>query len=262
MLPNFVVIGAMKGGTSSLARYLRAHPDVFMATPKEPKFFTRYWDEGLGWYEQLFAGAGDAKAVGEASTDLTLAPDIPGIPERVHAVLPDVRLVYVVRHPVRRTQSHYEYRAVPRGDHRAETLPIAEALHAFPRYVDGSRYAFQLEQYLDLYPRERVLVISSDRLRDDRRATIRRVFDFIGVDPDFDSPTFDQEFRTTAELRQSEGRKGGGVRRWLRGGRREPVTVDTTLTEEVERWLWSQFDPDLARLREIVGPDFDLWGRA
>lgn len=259
MLPNFVVVGAMKGGTSSLARYLQVHPDVFMATPKEPKFFTRHWDQGRGWYEDLFADAGDAKAIGEASTDLTMAPDIAGIPERVHSLLPEARLVYVVRHPVERTRSHYEYRALPRGDVRAETLPIAEALHAFPRYVDASRYAFQLEQYLEHYPRDRVLVISSDRLRNDRRATIRSVYEFVGVDADFDSSTFDQEFRRTADLRKW----GSWKRRPLRGLRRPVrVTVDTTLAEDVEAWLWSQFDPDLVRLRDLVGPDFDLWGRA
>jgi hypothetical protein len=259
VLPNFVVIGAMKGGTSSLAHYLKAHPDVFMATPKEPKFFTRHWERGPGWYEDLFAGAGGATAIGEASTDLSMAPDIPGIPERMHSLVPDARLVYAVRNPVERTRSHYEYRALPRGETIAETLPIADALRAFPRYIDASLYAFQLEQFLELYPRDRVLVISSDRLRNDRRATIRTVYEFLGVDPGFDSPAFDEELRRVEVLRAQGGWK---QRRSFRRRPSAPVDVDSTLTEEVEAWLWSQFDPDLARLRAIVGPDFDLWGRA
>lgn len=94
-LPNFLVIGAMKAGTTSMHRYLDAHPDVFMATQKELNFFIEElnWSKGLGWYEERFAEAGDATARGEASPGYAGYPVRRGVPERIAATLPDARFV-------------------------------------------------------------------------------------------------------------------------------------------------------------------------
>ena len=78
----------MKTGTSSLASYLREHPEVFMTTPKEPGYFSLRWDKGGDWDEGLFVGAGDAVARGEASTNYTKAPSLPHVPERMVGLLP------------------------------------------------------------------------------------------------------------------------------------------------------------------------------
>src|SRR3954463_6324498 len=85
MLPNFLIIGAMKGGTTSLYHYLRPHPEVFMPVTKELHFFVAEKNLllGPGWYERRFRGAGDAIAVGEASTDYTKYPLYQGVPERI-----------------------------------------------------------------------------------------------------------------------------------------------------------------------------------
>src|SRR5204863_2222453 len=85
MLPNFLIIGAQKSGTTSLYRYLQMHPDVFMPRNKEPDFFVaeRNWPMGLDWYEAHFAAARDAIAIGEASTTYTMYPHYAGVPERV-----------------------------------------------------------------------------------------------------------------------------------------------------------------------------------
>src|SRR6266568_6603804 len=92
-LPNFFVIGAMKAGTTSLYEYLFAHPNVFLPTEtKEPAFFARNWRRGEGWYRSLFAGAGDAVAVGEASTSYTKYPTITTVPDRMASVVPEARL--------------------------------------------------------------------------------------------------------------------------------------------------------------------------
>lgn len=115
-LPTFVVIGAMKAGTVSLRHYLDEHPDVFLGRGGmfgEPNYFVAEynWSRGRAWYESLFADAdadaGQAGAIGECSPSYTMAPAFPGVPERMAAVIPDARLVYVVRDPVARMQSMY-----------------------------------------------------------------------------------------------------------------------------------------------------------
>ena len=107
-LPDFVVIGAPKSGTTSLWSYLRAHPQIYMTPEKEPEFFNdeEHWSRGVSWYERLFADAGDALVVGEASVRYAAyRPASASVPQRMAGVIPDAKLVYVVRHPVHRMVS-------------------------------------------------------------------------------------------------------------------------------------------------------------
>src|SRR5436190_12136822 len=101
MLPHFVVIGAMKAGTTSLWHYLRAHPRVYMPRIKELRYFQKggALSRGLAWYEAQFAAAEPGQLAGEASPGYTKYPHQTGVPERMAAVIPDARLVYVVRDP-------------------------------------------------------------------------------------------------------------------------------------------------------------------
>src|SRR5262245_7209987 len=104
--PNFLVIGAMKCGTSSLYQYLRSHPQVFMPNdPDEVNFFSRRdlerWSE---WYRRLFAEAGSAVAIGERSTNYTKYPSIPDVPTRIARSIPDAKLIYLIRDPIERAR--------------------------------------------------------------------------------------------------------------------------------------------------------------
>jgi len=125
-LPTFVIIGAAKCGTTSLAQQLSQHPEVFMAADKEPNFFIEQltWSKGLDWYRSLFADAGQAKAVGEASTMYSDFPESAGAAARMAGVIPDAKLVYVVREPIARMKSLYSW-YVQAG---FETRSITEAL--------------------------------------------------------------------------------------------------------------------------------------
>src|SRR6185295_6140807 len=108
--PDFVVIGAMKCGTSTLHVQLAAQPGFFMSEPKEPNFFSddAEFARGEGWYRGLFAGAGEGDLRGESSTHYTKLPTHPRTVERLASELGrDLRFVYVVRHPVDRLVSHY-----------------------------------------------------------------------------------------------------------------------------------------------------------
>jgi hypothetical protein len=276
--PTFLIIGAMKAGTTSLYRYLAEHPQVFMARPKELNFFVQElnWERGIDWYEERFAGASSsAIALGEASTSYTKHPEFQGVPERIAERLPDVRLVYLVRHPVERMVSQYLHRLSNGKEHR----PIEKALGSDPIYLNPSRYAMQLARYLEWFPRDRVLLVKSEDLRRSREATLGCIHRFIGVDPRFRSSAIDQEFYTRDDRRRS-GRVMSrvrlapatrairsvvprGIRRRLVRAIGRPLEAgDAVITDELRVRLEDLVRGDVMRLRSYLGSGFDGWGIA
>jgi hypothetical protein len=275
-LPTFLVIGAMKGGTTALFQYLTAHPDVFMATPKELKFFieARNWRQGIGWYESKFEPGAGAKARGEASPGYTMLPGFPGVPERIKQVVPDVKLIYVMRDPIERMISHYYHRR----SHRKESRSFHKAMRD-RSYVAASMYAYQLDAYLEHFPREQLLLLTSESLRDDRLTTLRRVFEFIDVDPDHAAAapsvstnrTLDKEVQPVAmeRMRGSVAHRVAAtvVPRRARVLVRKVTTRSVTeeeleLPPDLRANALEVLRPDIARLRTLMGPDFDGWGLA
>ena len=277
MLPTFLIIGTMKGGTTSLYNYLSGHPQVFMSATKELHYFVadKNLVRGQRWYERNFRDTDGAISVGEASPDYTKYPIYPGVPARIANTMPGVKLLYVIRNPLDRIRSHYLH-DVARG---RERRPMSEAVPANLHYLAPSRYALQIEQYLEHFPREQMLVITSEALRSDRGATMRRVHEFLGVDAEWSAPVQQKEFNSIAAksapsplllaARRLPGastlrlRAPGPVavaERLLRGPRR-PVDVEAaTMSEEMQRRLIDELTPDLERLRGHLGHGFDAWG--
>jgi len=158
-----------------------------MSREKELDYFVAEfgWGRGIAWYEQQFASA---KVRGEASPRYTMYPLYAGIPERAARLVPDARLIYMVREPVSRTVSHYFHASV----HASEDRSIGQAL-AIPthnEYVLPSLYHTQLQQWLRFFPRDQFLVIAAEDLYRDRAATLQRVFRFLAVEESFSSPRF------------------------------------------------------------------------
>jgi hypothetical protein len=192
-LPNLVVIGGLKCGTTSLHHYLNLHPEVAMSRPKELNFFVEElnWPLGVDWYASHFSATDRVR--GESSPHYTSRPRFVGVAERMRSVVPEARLIYMVRDPIDRLLSHYVHN---RGG-GYEDRPLAEAL-ADPdsAYVVRSRYFLQLEPYLDAFGRERIEIVTREELKAERAATLRRVFGFLEVDPGFSSDQFEREWET------------------------------------------------------------------
>jgi hypothetical protein len=192
-LPNLVVIGGLKCGTTSLHHYLNLHPEIGMSRPKELNFFVAElnWPLGRDWYASHFRGAGRVR--GESSPHYTNRPRFDGVAERLAGTLPGARLIYMVRDPIDRMLSHYLHNIGGGYDDR----PLEEALSdPDTAYVDRGRYFFQLEPFLERFDDERIHLVTREELKRDRAATMRRVFGFLGVDPDFTSPQFEREWET------------------------------------------------------------------
>lgn len=179
-LPDFLLIGATKGGTTSLHRWLGGHPGVWMPPDKELRYFTTQheWGRGPDWYAAQFADAPEGAVVGEASNAYTRHPVYDGVPARIAAMLPEARLVYVVRDPMARIESHYRHRLVTGIEWRAP----ARALRADPRYVAASLYGHQVARYLEHFPVRQLLVLRSEEMFADPDAALARLGAFLGID--------------------------------------------------------------------------------
>ena len=210
VLPNLFIIGAAKSGTTSLHRYLDAHPEICMSEPKEPRLFAEPdWEARLPQYAAMLPAAA-APVRGESSTLYSRYPIVRGVPERIAATAPEARLIYMVRDPVERVLANWVQRYSRREEHR----PLAAALSNLDdprnRYVSASRYATQLEQWLRWFEPERILVIEQDQLRDDRAGTLTRVHRFLGVKPEVPA-NVGAEFNRSADKR---GMTPAAARRW------------------------------------------------
>ena len=274
MLPNLIVIGAERCGTTSLHRYLRSHPQVFMSEKKELDYFVaeRNWRRGRRWYERQFET--DAPIRGESSPAYTAYPLYAGVPARLADLVPGAKLVYLVRDPVERAISALHLARALGIEHR----PAAEALTGLERnpYVARSRYATQLEQYLAHFPTEAVAVIDSGELRSGRSETMRRIFRFLGVDEGFWSPVMELERNAARERRRNlAGRALWGIGWRTIGSRRSrqvlqnvpawagrPFTSPlppTVLDPDLRSRLESALADDAARFRALTGMRFESW---
>ena len=277
-LPTFIVIGAMKGGTTSLWEYLRAHPQVFMPEAKEIQYFSNpgRYERGLDWYLEHFAGATDEIAVGEASTNYTKHPRRAGTPGRMAALVPDVRLVYMLRDPIARIRSHYVQLAHRHGERR----PLAVVVRENPELLDISRYRMQIDQYLEHFDASQLLVITSEALRDDREATLGQVFAFLGVNTTVPPLATETELHRSVDKRfdtrvstWARRVRGYELLRRITPNRLRRATnrvtkrsiaseVDPTISHELRQELVDRLRDDVAGLRPFLGSSFDGWGIA
>ena len=273
MLPDFIVTGAMKCGTTSLHYYLDLHPEIFMSKQKELDFFIaeRNWDRGIGWYESNFSS--DSKVNGESSTSYSKYPSIRRVPQRMHSVVPKVKLIYVVRDPIERIISHYIHEYAQGRE--ARLLDEALAIPKNNPYVDTSRYYLQLLQFLEFYNFDRILVITAEDLRDRRFSTLRKVFRFLNVDDQYHSEDFSRLLNRSAEKRRKNWMghltskisvrhytlhvtlpaNSRRLYRFFTGTRIDPPTM----SGGTKRNLIASLRPDVDSLRHLTGMAFDRW---
>lgn len=275
-LPNVVVIGAAKCGTTSMHEYLDSHPDIFMARIKELRFFAdpdhREW---LGHYMAQFESS--ALVVGESSPVYSRAPAVPGAAERMAKLIPDARLIFMVRDPVDRALASYQEERFQGLDTRPFEEAFGDLDDPYNAFLSASRYAEQLEPYLEHFSRDQILVLSFSDLGPNLQSTMRRVFEFLGLDP---SHRFDTAVKYNSGGDRFEyGRIGrrlrnsraafalrkmsptGPSRLILGPGKRlfsKPLPR-LTLDEESRQRLVDALAPDAKRFRDLTGLPFTDW---
>jgi len=175
--PDFVVIGAMKSATTTLHEQLARQPGFFMSRPKEPNFFSDdpVHARGWKWYSSLFQAADTGDLRGESSTHYTKLPTYPWTVERMVRHLPHLKLIYLMRHPLDRLISQYVHE-VTTG---RITVGLLEAIRRHPELIDYSRYAMQLQPFLDAYGFENVLPVFFPRLVNHSQGELERIGRFL-----------------------------------------------------------------------------------
>ncbi len=245
-LPDFIIIGAQRSGTSSLYYYLTQHPHVLRASRKEQHYFDHLYPRGVDWYRSQFPYRNEGAITGEATPAYLLFPHTA---KRIHQLLPNTRLIVLLRNPVERAISQY-YLEVR---HRNETLPLEQALAQEESRLAGEIekmaadenyysqhyrvysyklrgiYVDQIKRYHEHFDPAQMLILSSEKFFADTPGTLKTVFSFLGVDPDW----------MPSDLIQ----KNIGANK-------------TPTSEELLRSLRSYFAPHNQRLYEYLGEDF------
>lgn len=207
-LPSFLIIGSQKCGTTSLYDYLIEHPQLWAAHIKEVHFFdggleptTNTFQKGESWYRANFPLRKTMRPGDHTFEASPLYMFNPLVPQRISELIPNVKLIAVLRNPTERAISHYFHEK----RHHREPLDIADAMHVEEKrlapkleaqdyksetfihlsYKSRGLYLEQLERFLDYFPRKNLLVLESETFFQDPKSTLHRVCEFVDIDPQF-----------------------------------------------------------------------------
>jgi hypothetical protein len=193
-LPDFLVLGAQKAGTTSLFNYLCLHPKVIGSVPKEIFYFCSHLEKDERWYRRHFPRQSVVEKRGALCGEATpISLYIPHAAERAAELVPQAKLIAILREPAARAVSHYYHRFRTGRDLRPidEVFSLEQIaqwkeglLSEFDRkYFDWSDYATGLKHWLAQYPREQILVLEAEHMFSDPQATVDRVCAFLAIDP-------------------------------------------------------------------------------
>jgi hypothetical protein len=298
-LPDFLVIGAPKAGTTALHAALAQHPGLYMSVIKEPKHFltdgpppmrggpgdAQTYREHV-WrredYEALFDDAPDGTLRGESTPLYLYDPDAM---RRIRRAVPGAKLIAIIRDPVERAHSNWTHLwsagLEPEGDFvRAcaeEERRTTAGWASFWHYVGLGRYGEQLEHVLSLFPREQVLVIRYRQLVDEPAKTLDEIFGFLGVEQGIVTEIPRQNVTSHPEATLAHRAVAQLLRASAAVGRFLPGSAWDAVTGRLERFLqrhsrerqplsWEQrqaliprFEADLDLLERVLGADFSDW---
>ena len=266
LLPDFIIIGTQRGGTTSLYYYLTEHPGIARALMKEVHFFDDNFREGLNWYRAQFPSSlqkyyaerirKEHFITGESSPYYLFYPPAP---KRISALVPQAKLIVLLRNPVDRAYSHHWLVTLEEN----ETLSFEEAIkcegermagehekilanehyssfnHRHYSYLSRGIYVDQLKHWMNYYPKEQFLILKSEDLYKDTAAVFQQTLDFLGVPG--------EELHGNKEFKQYREPNKKGYK-----NEEKPPEMDA----KVREYLVAYFKPHNQRLYEFLGRDF------
>lgn len=276
---NTFLIGAQKSGTTFLAALLDHSPQVCVSDPKEPHYLTHNHSRGEAFYRDCFSDP-SAPVRLDASTTYTVlrpraqmeVPDAPGIldpvPDRIRAAVPDARLIYIMRDPVKRAVSAWRHNARSKPAVQAPQSLIA-AMQEDPMLLLTGRYADQIERYLEVFAPEQFLFLDFRELTRDPLTVLARTCGFLGIEPPQVDPDAIGEKRNSnyqmtgaGHLFETYKKKIPGLQRNLRRllpDQAQRVLIDRVLRRPSEVSFYDEaeaaalFEDDRARVRTLTG---------
>lgn len=269
---DFIVIGAMRAGTTMLHDVLSRHPDISMSRMKESDFFIveKNYPRGIEWYRKQFEG--DLPLRGEISPNYSKARDFPGVARRIHRHCPDVRLVYILRDPIARAVSQYGH-SWSMGEVTMSPQQMLDG-HEYFSIMDASSYARQLYEFRQVFAPEQILVIDFESFIADPQPQLDRLLAHVGAArmpvPEMLKQNGNEELsrvpKPLLRLAQSRlrpvltaligPRMRGRLRRIMaRGPQRQPPAFPDAMLARMR----SDLGTDMAELRRMTGQEFDRW---
>ncbi len=267
--PDFLLIGAQKAGTTSLFFDLRQQPGVFIPDEKELRVLL---NENVEAIEKMYRGhfeAAEPDAIrGDCSTHYAKRTEHTGVAERARSVLgPDLKLIYMLREPVQRLLSHHHHQSNTHGH-----MPLDEALDAWPELLDNSRYAFQLEAWLEHYPISAIHIVFFEEFKKNRSEAVRGCCEFLGAG--FDPAAVGDKVYNQSAGKPKADAKIQNVRHWwiyrrlirsmiplearlwlVRAMSPKVASRSQSLPENCAERVAGVFASDHVRLRELTGRD-------
>ena len=267
MLPNFLVIGAPRAGTTWIDENLRRHPEVFLPQKKELHFFDMNFEKGMQYYEAFFGAWRGQNAVGEATPAYLHSACKNNIPLLIRQSLPRVKLIASLRHPVERAYSRY-LNSYAKYDHNAR-LSFQDKLLQKPEFIHEGYYFRQLKPYFELFPRDDILVLLYDDMQSDPKGFMRRVYEFIGVNPSIETGFEGAKINTAAGKRNLARSK----LLWFASRGLSRLNLHTAASRlksfnskalppldlAIRRQLVDVYKEENAKLQELIGRDLSAW---
>lgn len=275
-LPDLLVIGAMKAATSTVSDYLESHPDVFMVSGEDPNFFAHddKWDNGQDWYRGLFAGRTTERLAGESSNSYTNVANFPHAAARAASLVPDAKLIYMVRHPVDRIISAWLQYRVDQPAVAPLTLDgtVTEQADA---YVVSSMYWHQLQAWRAHYCDDQILVLFMDEMKASPDTFYPQIDAFLDLAP---APKVEAKVvNPSAGKRAPNARYNAlkslpGVRsaarallpeamrrKVVKGVLSSEITERPAFSDAVKAELLARLEPDVAEFLRYCGKPADYW---
>lgn len=286
MLPNFMIVGAPKAGTTSLCYYLAQHPEVFMSNPKEVNFFSYeelrrqnlYYNdfkiENLNEYKKLFSQAKGKKAIGEASVSYLFYPKTP---QKIKEVISDAKIIILLREPISRAYSHYLM------DYRLGYVNFSFDDVVFKRkedknidlfyqqYISLGLYYKQVKRYVDTFGKDRVKIYFQDDFKNDPMHILLDVYNFLGVDSRFfykiekEHNVFFMPKNKIVDLLYRSSLRSLIASLLPRSIKEKIIEIafekkqKPKISKQTKKYLYDIYRDDIANLEKLIGVDLNSW---
>jgi hypothetical protein len=273
VIVDFMLIGAQKCGTTSLAAQLADHPDICFCEVKEPGYFhqTVDWRAGLEAYHNLYQPH-NGQLCGEASTMYTFSPEYTDTHVRLHAYNPDLKLIYMMRQPVERIVSHYTHNFVRQID----TNPPEVAITKDPAYINRSLYSMQIRPFIEKFGSDKVMLVLFEDYVADQVGTLKKIASFLNIEPTIfeQSDTTPKHKSTGNYYLKSEGLRmftksalfrrirpfvPAGIRQPIRRRFSQKINEKPEFSAGLKQNIWEMVEDDVSALENLLNRRLVEW---
>jgi hypothetical protein len=274
-LPNFLVIGVERSGTSWLHQQLSFHPNIYMTKqPKEVHFFDRYYQRGLSWYQKFFPVSKNSfqyLCLGESTPGYIYYPEVPA---RIYQNIPNCKLIAILRNPVDRAYSKYQLAIRNYGENRS----FEEYLKDNPEVFARGLYSEQIKRYLEYFSLDNFLILIFEEVMDNPKLYLDKIANFLSVDSsEFQKDCIKEKINSSSSLQYKQAYiLAHKIRKWLRhkhfywvlnavkivGFRKKLFGSENSpspLEAKMRKTLLLKYEPDISSLENLLKRDLSLW---